>query len=90
MAWPKGRPRRTVPPMSKATHTEPAPLDVLAMRRKVCALRVRRHPIPVELAAFDWLPFGKIARVIRHEMGEAGADDSQVEAFVEKYVTTVG
>lgn len=79
MAWPKGRPR-------KQPEAKPEPVDVIGLRRQVCALRVRQQPIPDELAMYDWLPLAKIAVIIRREMADACAPDSAVEGYVMKHV----
>lgn len=97
MAWPKGR-RRTPKPVDKPVEAvaqrvsaPPAPelehvVDIVAMRRRICAYRVRQQQVPREIRLYDWLPLGKLAVRIRREMQDCGAPDSEVEAFVAKHV----
>lgn len=57
-----------------------------AYHRAICAYRVRRIPVPRDLRIHDYLPLANVADVIRKEMAEAGAPDSEVEAFVARHV----
>lgn len=86
MAWPKGKPRKVE--LKKPPIEEPA-FDLLAVRRQICAMRVRRQVIPRELRAHDYLLLPKVADIIRLEMLEANAPDSEVEDRVAKLVTQV-
>lgn len=57
-----------------------------SFHRAITAYRVRRIPIPRELRIHDYLPLANVAETIRKEMAEAGAPDSEVEAFVARHV----
>lgn len=62
------------------------PVKSSSFHRQICALRVRRIPIPRELRVHDYMPLARIATKIREEMAAAGAPDSEVEAFVARHV----
>ena len=85
-------PQQATPTVKAKPEPAPAPppkFDLLAKRREIAALRVRGKFIPKALREWDHLSLGRICKAIRREMDEAGAPDSEVEAFVEKHVRAV-
>lgn len=62
--------------------------DLGDLRRRICAHRVRRQPIPRDLRVHDYLPLAKVADMVRRDMAKDGAEDSQVEAYVAARITT--
>lgn len=104
MAWPKGRPRIVrpqpapppVPVIARGSAVADVPTDttsdedrMLAARRAICAHRVRLRQVPRELRIHDHMSLARYAKIIRREMAEAAAPDSEIEDRVARYVTRV-
>ena len=104
MAWPKGKSRRPqpVPPeiprvavgapvvdIQADTQVETEQDRLLAVRRAICAYRVRNQQVPRELRIHDHTSLYVHAKVIRREMAADHAPDSAVPEYVARHVERV-